>query len=281
MKVIYTEKSQILATRVAHHLGCKTATVKYDTFPDGEQYVRVMDPDDDRIIIASTVDSQSILQTILVLDACKGKNTTLILPYMSYARQDKQFHEGEPISARALAGVLSEGAEQIFTVNVHDPSILGYFKCPAENLTIAQEIGKYIQTMKLENPMLLAPDGGAWEFVKDVASVGGWDNSHFDKTRLSGSEVKMTSKRLDIKGRDCIIVDDIISTGGSIAMAAGLLTEEEATSVRAIGVHGVFASGGYVKLMQAGIVDVASSDTIECACSKITASTIIADAIRR
>jgi ribose-phosphate pyrophosphokinase len=76
-------------------------------------------------------------------------------------------------------------------------------------------------------------------------------------------------------------VDDIISTGGSIAMAAGLLTEEEATSVRAIGVHGVFASGGYVKLMQAGIVDVASSDTIECACSKITASTIIADAVRR
>jgi ribose-phosphate pyrophosphokinase len=281
MKVIYTEKSQLLAARVAHHLGCKTANVKYDTFPDGEQYMRVMDLDDDRIIVASTVDSQSILQTILALDACKGKNTTLILPYMGYARQDKQFHEGEPISARALACVLSEGADQIFTVNVHDPSILGYFKCPAENLTIAQEIGKYIQTMKLEDPMVLAPDGGAWEFVKDVASIGGWDKSHLDKMRLSGSEVKMASKRLDVKGRDCIIVDDIISTGGSIAMAAGLLIEKEATSVRAIGVHGVFANGGYVKLMQAGIVDVASSDTIECACSKLTASTIIADAVRR
>jgi ribose-phosphate pyrophosphokinase len=281
MKVIYTEKSQLLAARVAHHLGCRTANVKYDTFPDGEQYVRVMDPDEDRIIVASTVDFQSIFQTILVLDACEGKNTTLILPYMSYARQDKKFHEGEPISARALARVLSDVADQIFTVNIHDTSVLGHFKCPAENLTIAQEVGKYIQTMKLEDPLILAPDGGAQEFVKDIATIGRWDYSHLDKTRLSGSEVMMMSKHLDAKGRDCIIVDDIISTGGSIATAAGLLKEEEATSVRAVGVHGVFASGGYVKLMQAGIADVASSDTIERACSKITASTIIADAVRR
>lgn len=281
MKVIYTEKSQLLASRVARHLGCKVAEVKYNTFPDGEQYVRVMDLDDDMVIVASTVDSQSVLQAILMLDACEGKNTTLVLPYMGYARQDKRFNEGEPISARALARALSEGADQIFTVNIHDPSVLSHFKCPAENLTIAQEIGKYILTMNLENPLVLAPDDGAWEFAKGVASVGNWDCDHLDKTRLSGSEVKMAPKHLDAKGRDCIIVDDIIATGGSMATAAGMLKEQGASSVRAAGVHGVFASGGYVKLMQAGLADIASSDTIERACSKISASEVIANAVRR
>jgi ribose-phosphate pyrophosphokinase len=281
MIVIYTEKNQLLAARVARHLGCETADIKYDTFPDGEQYVRVMDHDDDRIIVASTVDSQSVLQTILVLDACEGMNTTLVLPYMGYARQDKPFHEGEPISARALARVLSEGADQIFTVNLHDISILGHFKCHAENLTIAQEIGEHIRMTNLEDPLVLAPDDGAWEFAQDVASFGGWDCNYFEKTRLSGFEVKMMSDHLDARGRDCIIVDDIIATGGSMATAAHMLKEEGATSVRAVGVHGVFASGGYVKLMRAGLADIVSSDTIERACSKITASTVIADAVRR
>ena len=281
MKVIYTEKSQKLAAREARKLGCRIAEVKYTTFPDGEQYVRVMDLDDNMVIIASTVDSQSMLQAILMLDACEGKNTTLVLPYMGYARQDKRFNEGEPISARALARVLSEGSDRIFTVNIHDPSVLGHFKCPVENLTIAPKIGEYIVTMDLENPLVLAPDDGAWEFAKGVAAIGGWDCDHLDKTRLSVSEVKMAPKHLDANGRDCIIVDDIIATGGSMATAAGMLKEQGATSVRAAGVHGVFATGGYVKLMQAGLADIASSDTIERASSRITASTVIADAIVR
>ncbi|HJJ99495.1 MAG TPA: ribose-phosphate diphosphokinase [Methanocorpusculum sp.] len=281
MNVIYTEKSQLLASRVARHLGCRIAEVKYNIFPDGEQYVRVMNLDDDMVIVASTVDSQSILQAILMLDACEGKSTTLVLSYMGYARQDKRFNDGEPISARALARALSDGADQIFTVNIHDPSVLRYFKCPAENLTIAPEIGKYIQKLNLEDPLVLAPDGGAWEFAKGVASVGGWDCDRLDKTRLSGSEVKIAPKHLDASGRDCIIVDDIIATGGSMATAAGMLKEQGSTSVRATGVHGVFANSGYVKLMQAGLADIASSDTIERASSKFTASAVIADAVRR
>ncbi|HJJ37869.1 MAG TPA: phosphoribosyltransferase family protein, partial [Methanocorpusculum sp.] len=80
---------------------------------------------------------------------------------------------------------------------------------------------------------------------------------------------------------DCIIVDDIIATGGSMAKAAGMLLEQGAASVRAAGVHGVFASGGYIKLMQAGLLDIASSDTIERASSRITASGVIAEAVRK
>ena len=114
MKVIYTEKSQLLAARVARHLGCRIAEVKYNTFPDGEQYVRVMDLDDDMVIVASTVDSQSVLQAILMLDACEGKNTTLVLPYMGYARQDKRFNDGEPISTCIRTRSFRRGGSDLY-----------------------------------------------------------------------------------------------------------------------------------------------------------------------
>ena len=281
MKVVYTEKSQVLAARTAKKLGCPLSEVKYTKFPDGEQSIRIMDEDDQMIIIASTVDAESALQAILLLDACEGKETTLVLPYMGYARQDKKFNDGEPVSARAMARALSTGADRIFTINIHDTSILEHFRCPAKNLTIAPEIGAYINTMSLENPIILSPDEGAWEFAKGVAAIGKWDCDHLDKTRLSGSEVTMAPKHLEAKGRDCIIVDDIIATGGSMAKAAGMLLEQGAASVRAAGVHGVFASGGYIKLMQAGLLDIASSDTIERASSRITASGVIAEAVRK
>lgn len=281
MKVVYTENSQLLATRVAKNLGCEVSGVTYEQFPDGEQYVRVQSPDERMVIVASTADASSILQTILLSDACEGSDVTLVLPYMGYARQDKKFKEGEPVSARAFARVLSEGVARVFTVNIHDPSVLSHFKCPAVNLTVAGEVGRYIHSMNLSSPLILAPDDGAFAFAKDVARVYGWDADHLDKTRHSGSEVTMAPKSLDARGRDCVIVDDIIATGGSMAKAAGMLLEQGAVSVRAAGVHGVFASGGYVKLMQAGLVDVASSDTIEKACSRFTAAKVIADAVLR
>ncbi|HKM42009.1 MAG TPA: ribose-phosphate diphosphokinase, partial [Methanocorpusculum sp.] len=207
MKVVYTEKSQVLASRTAKVLGCKISEVKYTTFPDGEQYVRILDDDDQMIVIASTVDAESTMQAILLLDACEGKDTTLVLPYMGYARQDKKFNEGEPISARAMARVLSTGADRVFTVNIHELAVLSHFRCPVQNLSLAPEIGSYIRTMNLENPLILSPDEGAGEFAKRVAAVGKWESDHLDKTRLSGSEVVMAPKHLEAKGRDCIIVD--------------------------------------------------------------------------
>ncbi|HJJ32437.1 MAG TPA: ribose-phosphate diphosphokinase [Methanocorpusculum sp.] len=281
MKVIYTEKSQVLASRVAEKLGCKLGSVKFTTFPDGEQYVRIEDLDDEMVLVASTVDNNTALQVLLLMDACEGRDVTLVLPYMGYARQDKKFNDGEPISARALARALSEGAKRVITVNIHDTSVLNHFRCPAVNLSIASEIGAYIKSQGVENPLILSPDEGAWYFAKGVAEPFGWDCDHLDKTRLSGSEVKMAPKHLDAKGRDCYIVDDIIATGGSMALAASMLMEQGAKSVRAAGVHGVFASGGYIKLMQGGLADVATSDTIERASSKFSAAGIIADAIRK
>ena len=120
----------------------------------------------------------------------------LVLPYMAYARQDKRFKEGEPISSRVIARALSQGVSDIITVNIHEKEVLKSFTVPAQNLSLAKDIGSYIRASNLDNPLILAPDEGAMVFALQVASVGGWEYDHLEKTRLSGVEVKMAPRQL-------------------------------------------------------------------------------------
>jgi ribose-phosphate pyrophosphokinase len=200
---------------------------------------------------------------------------------MAYARQDKQFKRGEPLSARAVAKALSRGVSEVITVNIHDPGVLEHFSVPSRNISIAAEIGAYIRTIGLEKPLILAPDDGALAFAGQVAAIGGWEYDHLDKTRLSGVEVRMAPKNICAASRPVVIVDDIISTGGTIATATGMLYQQGATDVYAACVHGVLTSGAYARLMASGVRDVICSDTIEKGCSRVSAAEIIAEAVRK
>ena len=281
MKVISTEKSQILATSLARALKTSVVDVKYSRFPDGEQYLIAGELDDETIIVGSVVDNDSLVQLLLMIDACDSSDNQLVLPYMGYARQDKRFRQGEPVSARAVAQALSRGILEIITVNIHEKEVLKYFGVPARNISLARDIGLYIKTLNLDNPLILAPDEGALTFAEHVASAGGWDFDHLEKTRLNGVEVKMTPKQLCAASRSVVIVDDIISTGGTIATAAGILYEQGAKDVFAACVHGVLTGGAYVHLMAAGIRGVICTDTIERGCSVISAAESIAAALKK
>ena len=276
MKVICTEKSQILATSLARALKTTVVEVKFSRFPDGEQYLIAGELDEETIIVGSVVDNDSLVQLILLIDACDSSENQLVLPYMGYARQDKRFRKGEPISARAVAQVLSRGVSEIITVNIHEKEVLNYFGVPARNISLAGDIGSYIKTLNLKNPLILAPDEGARTFAEQVASSGGWDFDHLEKTRLSGVEVRMAPRQLCASERSVFIVDDIISTGGTIATATSILYQQGAKDVYAACVHGVLTGGAYVHLMAAGVRDVICSNTIERGCSKISAAGQIA-----
>jgi ribose-phosphate pyrophosphokinase len=199
---------------------------------------------------------------------------------MGYARQDKQFHAGEPLSARAVARGLSSGVSRVYTINIHDPGVLRHFTAPVMNLSLAPEIGAYLDRCGHANPLILAPDGGAAPFARIVAATGGWDCDHLQKTRISGDEVRIEPKSLPVEGRDVVIVDDIISTGGTIATAAGILLSQGALTVTAACVHGVFAGGAYARLIASGVARVAASDTIEQACSAYSAAETVVNGIR-
>ncbi len=281
MKVICTEKSQILATSLARALKTTVVEVKFSRFPDGEHYLVAGELDEETIIVGSVVDNDSLVQLILLIDACDSSKNQLVLPYMGYARQDKRFKKGEPISARAVAQVLSRGVSEIITVNIHEKEVLNYFGVPARNISLAGDIGSYIKSLDLKNPLILAPDEGARTFAEQVASSGGWDFDHLEKTRLSGVEVRMAPRQLCASERSVFIVDDIISTGGTIATAASMLYQQGARDVYAACVHGVLTGGAYVHLMAAGVRDVLCSDTIERGCSKISAAGQIALTIKQ
>ena len=280
MKVICTEKSQILATRLARALKTTVVDVKYSRFPDGEVYLVAGELDNETVIVSSVVDNDALVQLLLLIDACEGSDIRLVIPYMGYARQDKRFRQGEPISARAVAQAISRGVSECITVNIHEPDLLRYFGAPSRNISLATDIGAYIKTLNLKNPLILAPDDGALAFASDVASVGGWEYDHLEKTRLNGEQVSMAPKALSAKSRSVVIVDDIISTGGTIATASGMLYAQGATDVYAACVHGVLTGGAYVRLMEAGVRDVICSDTIERGCSRVSAADQIAHALQ-
>ena len=281
MLVACTEKSQILGSKVAKALDLPLVYTQFKSFPDGELYLKTGALDTETLLVSSTVDNQSLVQLLLMIDACDGSEITLVLPYMGYARQDKRFCDGEPVSSRAVARALSAGVTRVITINIHEESVLSHFRAPAEDITLAPEMARWIQGLECDDPLILAPDKGAAAFAAAIAKQGGWETDHLSKTRLSGEEVRIAPSSVAAEGRDIVITDDIISTGGTLATAAGMLMEGGARSVHAACVHGVFASGGFARLNAAGLASVASSDTIESAASSFSAAGMIADAIRR
>src|SRR5512137_2241861 len=149
MKVISTEKSQILATSLARALKIPIVDVTFSRFPDGELYLVAGELDDETIIVGSVVDNDALVQLLLIIDACDSSTNRLVIPYMGYARQDKRFRQGEPISARAVAQALSRGVSEVITVNIHEKEVLRYFGVPARNISLARDIGSYIKMLPL------------------------------------------------------------------------------------------------------------------------------------
>jgi ribose-phosphate pyrophosphokinase len=280
MKVAGTQKSQILASRIAQSLGATLLPVRYSRFPDGEHYLQAGPLDGQTVIVGSITDSDALVQLLLLIEACRDSKNILVLPYMGYARQDKKFKEGEPVSARAVARAVSRGVERVITVQIHDPEVLVHFGLPAENLIPAPEISAFLTSARYDNPLILAPDEGAREFAAAIARVGNWDHDHLEKTRITGEEVRMEPKSLPVASRTVVIVDDIISTGGTLATASRLLREQGASEVHSVCVHGIFTGGAYTSLLNAGITDLFSSDTIESGYSRYSIAESVVRTIR-
>ncbi len=281
MKVACTEKSQILGSKVAKALDLPLVYTQFKAFPDGELYLRTGALDGETLLVSSTADNQSLVQLLLMIDACDRSEITLVLPYMGYARQDKRFNDGEPVSSRAVARALSTGVTRVIAINIHESSVLSHFRVPAENITLAPEMARWIGGLGCQEPLILAPDQGAAVFAAEIAGNGGWETDHLSKTRLSGEEVRIAPSSVDARGRDIIITDDIISTGGTLATAAEMLKDGGARSVHAACVHGVFSSGGFARLAAAGLASISASDTIESAASAYSAAGMIAEAVRK
>ncbi len=280
MNIIGGNASQLLAGRVSDALKSTLLICEFKRFPDGELYTRIIDElaGESVTIIQSTVNDSDFVSLLQLIDACsEASRIDVVIPYMGYARQDKQFKRGEPISARAMAGAIQ--ADNVFTVNIHNESILDYFDAKATNLDATPMIGEYIKNMKFKNPLIVAPDDGAIALAMNASKDLGIDYDFLEKTRLSGESVTIQPKNIAVKGRDVIIIDDIISTGGTMAETISLLKKQGAHEVFVACVHPVLSSNAVLRLFKAGVKGIIATDTIDKGVSVVSVAPVIAGAI--
>lgn len=281
MDIIGGPASQLLAGRVSNILKNNLLISDFKRFPDGELYTRVLDDltCDVVTIIQSTVTDSDLVSLLQLIDACRDvSRINVVIPYMGYARQDKRFKPGEPISARAIAEAIK--ADKVHIVNIHDESILDHFDAEAVNLDSTPVIGKYIKNMKLQDPLIISPDEGAIDLAKNASKKLGMDYDFLEKTRHSGEIVSMKPKTLAVKDRDVIILDDIISTGGTMAESIALLKSQGAHEVYVACVHPVLSSNATLKLFRAGVKEIIATDTIDKGVSVVSVAPVIADALK-
>jgi ribose-phosphate pyrophosphokinase len=273
--------SQLLAGRVSEILKNNLLVCEFKKFPDGELYTRLLDKltGDNVTIIQSTVTDSDFVSLLQLIDACRDvSKINVVIPYMGYARQDKQFKPGEPVSARAIAKAIK--ADTVYTINIHDESILEHFDAKAVNLDATPVIGKYIKNLELKDPLIISPDDGAIGLAQNASKDLGIDYDFLEKTRLSGETVSIKPKNLAVKGRDVIILDDIISTGGTMAETITLLRSQGAHDVYTACVHPVLSNNAVLKLFKAGVKAIIATDTIDKGVSVVSAAPVIAEAIR-
>jgi ribose-phosphate pyrophosphokinase len=280
MKIISGPASQSLSARVASLLGCELVKVEAKVFPDGEIYARVAGETrgEKVVIIQSTPANSDIVYLLQLIDACgDAKKVSAVIPYFGYARQDKKFQPGEAVSARAIAKTID--ADAVYTINLHNESVLDFFRCRAKNLDASPQVGEFLKTMKLHRPIIIAPDGGAESLAKNVAAGGDWDV--LEKKRVTSYKVEIAPKNLDAADRDVVIVDDIVSTGGTIAEAVRLMKELKARDIYVACVHPVLAADAAVKLSAAGVKKIIATDTIEKDVSVVSVAPLVADAVKK
>ncbi|MCX9014443.1 MAG: ribose-phosphate diphosphokinase [Candidatus Methanoperedens sp.] len=281
MNILAGQASQLLAGRVSRELESNLLVSEFKRFPDGELYTRILDDFDDSgevTIIQSTVNDSDFVMLLQLIDACRdASRINVVIPYMGYARQDKAFKSGEPVSARAMAGAIK--ADNVYTVNIHEESILDYFDAKAVNLDATPLVGSYIRNMEFRNPLIVAPDKSAISFARSASENLGIDYDFLEKTRLSGESVTIKPKNIDVKGRDVIIIDDLISTGGTMAEAISLLREQGAHEVFVACIHPVLSNNAVLKLFKAGVKGIIATDTIDKGVGVVSVAPVIASVL--
>ena len=280
--------SKDLAKRLARKL--KAVYIKTETkiFPDGESKItlRKIPKKSVILVVQSTyppVDT-NLLQTLSIISQVRkiSSRTFAIIPYMGYARQDKQFLSGEVITMSVVAKMLqSAGAKKVIVVDIHSNTALNHFNIPTENVSAIPELANYFKKLNLKNPLVVSPDMGGSSRSKKFASLLKTDfivlKKHRDKK--TGS-VSIQTAKMDVQGKDLILVDDIISTGSSIIKAAQFLKKQKCKRVFVACTHGLLVDGAEKKIRKAGVSRIISTNTIPGNTSKVDVSGILAKSVQ-
>jgi ribose-phosphate pyrophosphokinase len=260
-----------LAGAISRHLSIPLASAHFGRFPDGEIDIKVNEDirGTDCFVIQPTCPpvNENLVELLLLLDCLKRASAgrvTAVLPYYGYARKDRKDEGRVPISAKVVANTLVRcGADRLLALDMHAAQIQGFFDIPVDHLYAKPVLLAAVRALEIENPMIVSPDVGGIKMARSYAkALDNADLAIVDKRRISGSQIAVEHVIGEVEGRNVIIVDDMISTGGSISEAARILRAHGARKVVLAVTHGVLVGGAVEKIDAAPIDKLLITDSI-------------------
>ena len=290
MKIIPGPASKQLGEKIAKLLGVEAVSLVFKTYPDGESYVRLEGnvQDEEVAIVQTTSPPQDtrLLQVALIADAARrhgAEKITAVVPYLAYARQDQVFLHGEAISIEVVTRMLkAAGVDSLITVNVHQEKVLAKFPFPAKTVSAVPLLAQYFKHKGFEKAFALAPDDGALWLAEEAQTVLGGECGYLEKHRdLYTGKITMEMKALDVGGKTVIIFDDVVSTGGTTALAARTMRELGADRVHAACVHPLLIGDAEKRILEAGVEEIVATDSVPSHVSKVSLAPLLSRELTR
>lgn len=299
MKLFAGNATPELAQKIADRLFVKLGNINVGRFSDGEINVEINENirGSDVFIIQSTCapTNNNLMELIVMIDAFRRASAgriTAVIPYFGYARQDRRVRSSRvPITAKVVADFLSSvGVDRVVTVDLHAEQIQGFFDVPVDNVFASPVLLDDMLEKKIKNPMVVSPDiGGVVRARAHAKLLNDADLAIIDKRRPKVNVAQVMNLIGDVSGRHCIIVDDMIDTGGTLCQAAAALKESGALSVYAYATHAVFSGNAPENIINSVIDEFIVTDSIPLSAEiiatkrvkQLSLSTMLAEVIRR
>lgn len=269
--------------------GLNVAELEFRIFPDGESYLRIpVDVEGLNIaILQSTYPPQDkhLIELFLALSTAKELGAEKIIaavPYLAYARQDSMFKPGESVSLKTIIRLIEDcGASAFITFNIHKADRMNWFRIPSLNLSAAKAIADHLAGFELLKPVILAPDEGAVHLAEETSSILKAEYSYMEKRRDKDTgSVETFYRELNVSGRDVVIIDDIISSGSTIANVAEIASKQGARRILAACIHPLLAEGALDRMRRAGVSMVLGTDCVEGVHDEVSVAPLLVEALR-
>lgn len=268
-KIFACSQSVYLAEKIAKSYGAELGKVTFSTYSDGEfqpsfeesiRGLRVF------LVCSTFPSSDNLMELLLMIDAAKrasARHITAVIPYFGWARQDRKDKPRVPIGAKLVAKLLeSAGATRIMTMDLHADQIQGFFEKPVDHLFASTIFLPYVKSLNLDNLTIASPDMGGSKRAYAYSKFLGSDVVICYKQRKEANKIETMELIGEVTGKNIILVDDMIDTGGTLAKAADLMIERGALSVRAICTHAILSGEAYEKIENSKLTELIVTDSI-------------------
>jgi len=272
MKLFAGNSNETLAEEVSQYLDIAIGKANVRRFADQEIFVEILENvrGEDCFVLQSTSfpANDNLMELLIMIDALRrasAKRITAVIPYFGYARQDRKPGPRAPISAKLVANMITEaGADRVLTLDLHAAQIQGFFDIPTDNLFAVPVLSRDAKdNLDVENVMVVSPDVGGVVRARALAKRLDSLLAIVDKRRDKPGESEVMNVIGDVNGKDCILIDDIIDSGGTLCNAADALLKMGATSVTAYITHGVLSGGAVARITSSKLKELVITDSIQ------------------